>query len=863
MITKRNLAILFVVSLVLTILAHLFFLKEWTQEQYMVGPNDGLQQMVTFKKLLYEQYTSGNFFYSYQFGLGGGTYSQLSFYFATAFVFIITTGIVFVLESLNLVGTPDTLFWAQAAVFISICRLTLIIGITTLVFRYMKIQWLPGFVGASVYALSVIYFRHVVFWEFFADAMLWVPLLVLGVEKVIREARCGWLIAAIAITLFNNFYFAYVNLIFVAIYVVFRMIIHLESSETSKGKQCRLYIISGLLGFGISSVGFIPAVYGYLHNYRPTYPLPIEMIDAPYNIIYTSPYVVVPAIFLLFLFTFSLYKIPIFRVFAAISAMFILLHFSPYVASAFNGFSAPQYRWEYLLSFTMGGTVAAGLQYLQQAGKQNIIRASILVGLTYLIGCLADPSIEFLSARGVGMVSVMLLTLTLAFVLSWNRRKHWQLLLCTFVLLTNIGLANVTQYAISEHSVKKVSKSYLTSKDYNGEEQRTLLQKIKERNTSPFYRIDWTIGYLNNTPIVQDFNGFSAYSSILNQNLLYLYLYDLNIDMGRESVSRFSTLGNRANLYSLLQGKYMMREKENADDIPYGFKKIMESEHYVAFENTNILPFVRTTDEVFSEKEMGDAVILEREHAMLEGVIVADPKQKTNGNTHEVPNIIDQVTIETVGSSFKHNKLTVTEKEGGLDLIVQQPKADTKDYYVSFHLESLAESEGFAVKVNDYRTTRKHNQSIYKTYVDDLTIRVAAAEKISIRVPEGEYILTDLALYEENYQTLETAKKQASTSAQFKWVDNKLTITYNNQGHDRYMMLPIPYERGWQVEINHQKQPLKKVNYSFVGFPIKEGINHIEVVYYPPFFKICLVISIVSITLAVLFVRRKKYKRTN
>ncbi len=863
MITKRNLTILFISSLVLAILAHLFFLKEWTQEQYMVGPNDGLQQMMTFKKLLYEQYTSGNLFYSYQFGLGGGTYSQLAFYFATAFVFIITTGIVFILESLNIVGTPDTLFWAQAAVFISICRMTLIIAVTTLVFRYMKIQWLPAFVGASIYGLSVIYFRHVIYWEFFADAMLWVPLLVFGVEKVIREARCGWLIAAIAITLFNNFYFAYVNLIFVAIYVVFRMMIHLETDETPRGKQCKLYIISGLLGFGISSVAFIPAVYGYLHNYRPAYPLPIEAIDFPYNIIYSSPYVMVSAIFLLVLFTFSLYKIPIFRLFALISAMFILLHFSPYVASAFNGFSAPQYRWEYLLSFTMGGAVAAGLQYLCEAGKTTILRAAALVVLTYLIACLADPSIEFLSARGIGMVSIMLITLSLSFVLSWHLRKHWQLLLCTFVLLTNIGLANVTQYAISEHSLKKVSKSYLTSKDYNGEEQRELLQKMKERGSSPFYRIDWTIGYLNNTPIVQDFNGISAYSSILNQNLLYLYLYDLNIDMGRESVSRFSTLGNRANLYSLLQGKYMMREKDNADDIPYGFKKILESEHYVAFENTNLLPFVRTTDEIFSEKDMENAVILEREHAMLEGVIVADPAQQTNGNTHEVPNIIDQVTVEPVGASFENNKLTVTEKEGGLDLVVQQPKADTEDYYVSFHLESLAKSEGFAVKVNDYRTTRKHNQSIYKTYVDDLTIRVAASKKISVRVPEGEYILTDLALYEENYQTLKTAKEQASTSAEFKWINNKLTITYNNQGHDRYMMLPIPYERGWEVEINNEKQPLKKVNYAFVGFPIKEGINHIELVYYPPFFKICLVISIVSIMLAVPFVRRKRYKKTN
>ncbi len=80
-------------------------------------------------------------------------------------------------------------------------------------------------------------------------------------------------------------------------------------------------------------------------------------------------------------------------------------------------------------------------------------------------------------------------------------------------------------------------------------------------------------GVFNNTPIIYGFNGFSVYSSILNRNLLSFYWNDLRIDMGRESVSRYATLGNRANLYSLLYGKYYMTEKTNEAGVPYGFKK--------------------------------------------------------------------------------------------------------------------------------------------------------------------------------------------------------------------------------------------------------------------------------------------------
>ena len=64
-------------------------------------------------------------------------------------------------------------------------------------------------------------------------------------------------------------------------------------------------------------------------------------------------------------------------------------------------------------------------------------------------------------------------------------------------------------------------------------------------------RIDWFAPTRNNTPIVQEFNGMSVYSSILNKHLLHFYYEDLQIDMPFESVSRYAS-GVRTNLYSLL-----------------------------------------------------------------------------------------------------------------------------------------------------------------------------------------------------------------------------------------------------------------------------------------------------------------------
>ena len=114
---------LFSISLLIAFLCHLFFLSEWFDGRYMTGMNDGLSQMLPFKKLLYDGYTSGNFFYSNQFGMGGGTYSQLGYYFFTSIIFLITAAVTFILESMHLIQKPDLYYWADIILVISIIRM--------------------------------------------------------------------------------------------------------------------------------------------------------------------------------------------------------------------------------------------------------------------------------------------------------------------------------------------------------------------------------------------------------------------------------------------------------------------------------------------------------------------------------------------------------------------------------------------------------------------------------------------------------------------------------------------------------------------------------------------------------------------
>lgn len=336
---------LLAISFALAVLAHGAFLYQWTQGQYMTGINDGLSQMMPFKHLLYEQYTKGEFFYSFDFGLGAGTFSELAYYFSTSIVFLITIPFVWLLDIAGLVQETDVLFWANAAVFISVIRMTFVLFITSRVFMYMKIPYWPAWIGASVYGISGMFFRHTVYWEFFADSFLWLPLLILGIEKIFREQKPGWFLMAVSISFFDNFYFAYINFLLSAIYILFRLFIPLSSAENNKKKKLLTFIGAGIIGFGIGAVAFIPAVYAYLNNHRPPFQQEIPIFDPFDNILYTSRYIILPALFVLFLFMFRFYGNKTFRLFALLGIAGIVMHLSPFVSSVFNGFSAPQYRW--------------------------------------------------------------------------------------------------------------------------------------------------------------------------------------------------------------------------------------------------------------------------------------------------------------------------------------------------------------------------------------------------------------------------------------------------------------------------------------------------------------------------------------
>jgi len=186
----------------------------------------------------------------------------------------------------------------------------------------------------------------------------------------------------------------------------------------------------------------------------------------------------------------------------------------------------------------------------------------------------------------------------------------------------------------------------------------------------------------------------------------------------------------------------------------------------------------------------------------------------------------------------------------------------SKDLYVSFHLERLVNTspKEYQLSVNDYRTLRKANTSIYRTFADDLTIRIPREEKISIRLPKGSYELSNMQVQGEDYRLLQKAvQSEGKSPGKLDWNGGStLRAEVDNSIGNSYLILPVPFEKGWQATVNGKKQPILQANYAFTALPLEKGLNQVEMQYRPPYFLISLFLSLCGIAIAWIEVIRRR-----
>ena len=76
-----------------------------------------------------------------------------------------------------------------------------------------------------------------------------------------------------------------------------------------------------------------------------------------------------------------------------------------------------------------------------------------------------------------------------------------------------------------------------------------------------------------------------------------------------------------------------------------------------------------------------------------------------------------------------------------------------------------------------------------------------------------------------------------------------------------YFATTIPFDKGFNITVDGQKQSYEKVNTAFVGFQIEKGLHHIIIKYNSPYKNVGIVLSIIGLVLfAFSCINNRKYK---
>ena len=448
------------------------------------------------------------------------------------------------------------------------------------------------------------------------------------------------------------------------------------------------------------------------------------------------------------------------------------------------------------------------------------------------------------------------------------------------LLLISVGIHgyyrfNTNQYAYANEFLKQG-----TALKELRTENITMLKNVKD---SSLYRVHAEGYRYKNYGLINDLNTISGYYSITPKCVTdTVKSYET---LGMQYADKYKGLDQRIGLLSLSGVKYMTipkekkigKEQTTASDVPYGMKKVKQNGNLTLYKNPYALPFGYGYDSYMTEEQYDQLNGVEREQAMLNGVVLNEKPQQSILNHIENAkdgNILSTTISENDISSpkgKKYCKITVPvekDKETYLyfknleykgkikinDKFLLEGKKGTSSILVSdndvqqkIHIQNPTNPYYFGRK--DYMVKLNHHTSKSKETV-----------RLDFQVP-GNYEYDDITLItvkkQNTFHKLENLKKHTLKNIEYR--ENTFKGNFQTD-KDRMLCVTIPYSDGWSAKVDGQNAKIYKANGMYMGIFMTAGEHKVELNYMTPGLKMGAVVSLAGwAALAILALLRRKY----
>ena len=684
------------------------------------------------------------------------------------------------------------------------------------------------------------------------DGVILLPIIAIGVIKIIKENKFNTYIISLALALITNFYIGFEIFLFICMYFIYELIL---SEEKNKFKILLRFALYTVISIGIASIVIVPTYFVIKggkgaglaiaksdilkRNFKfieflPKFLIGSETKSQIYGNGTPIAYCGILTLVLTELFLLSK-KIKIKEKILTIVfiVMMILIMNNKLLNLIFHGLKETTgypYRYAFCLSFLLILTALRTGNYIKEIEVPKLViifLINLLIGIFMLM-----QNYKFIEMKYIIISMIMAATYIVTILIN----KKINIMPLIGVILCIELLINYTftfkELEDNEAKLNTYMSSYAEFKD----PVKEIIDSDKE-----FYRMEKTSNFYLNDSLMLNYKGISHSSSTFDKNVS-----DLLKKIGYSYYMDWPSYGRGNTIITdmLLNIKYKI---SNHEDEEYFKNERTYGKHHL-LKNEKHLPLGFTSDGYIKKIEESKSPF-ETQNKILNNL--------TNSNENYFKDV--QVKKIKYNNLNKINENEYQRKDESSNIELEINEIDNKNIYFYINTNYELDNPAFKIYVNntfydDYAGAAKNGilNINNKNKVNNIKIYFMTNEKIDIK--EIQIKAIDPKAFETAY-----TKIQQSTS-NIKYKKEKLTMDVN-ANKDGYLNIMIPNEDSWQIKID-SKTVKQLPDSEFISVKINQGQHKIVMQYKLKGRKIgilLLVLSVIAlITLNVYTIKRKK-----
>lgn len=715
-------------------------------------------------------------------------------------------------------------------------------------FLSRKKQDLSAIIFSTAYALSA-YMAAYQFNIFWIDAMILLPFVCEGIERLVDGQKYLLYALAIALSVITNFYTGYMICIFSVMYFI--CYFFFISDKKYRFKTLITYIVASFLGGMLSMCVSLPALeimqggkvgisLDILKNFKNMFKygeffdsafcamISDKQITSGRPLIYCGVFALIMTLYWLLGREVSRKKLGYLLVLFAITISFHHYNLNC-VWHAFNPPVGSPHRFSFIYVFIFLYMAYMGYINLIDAGdsaKIGIIGVGLCLGLLCRLGAFMERQ-----KIGILVLNIFLVGVYIALILLIKNKKTKSVLVLIFTC---------AELFINAEFLYTVSKQYasISVTEYQAymQEMLPLVEAVKDAEilNDGIVRtaIDRSAMRVDNDPFLLNIYSLSSYTSLEKQNVMQIasdFGYSHHIRWGMHYNNGTTNAGD-----SFLGIKYII----TGEDPGLGYDSMKEStapsatDEISIYENENVLPFAIIADESILDIHSSEDTF----QYMNELYYNLD----TENNEDIFVKLEGELLQET--SSFLEYKY-----ETDMETIV----------YTRYDRAGVSNAEVYiADKMIDLSSQRSD--------VKNIGLLPAGTEfKVRFYLPENGIPSPDkIYIYGERENILKDYAMEVNAQP--------VNISMNNEAHikisctngndePKYLICTIPYDKGWNAKVDGKKTEVLDVQ-NFVALPIDSGTHEIELKFIPSGLYVGIVMTLVSAFALIIMLYGRKTK---